>query len=121
MSAWRRFCARRDRYAHSLIWLACACERRPALSFVGVGRRFCFCARLCACVGACCVLVTRWARRSCGDCRALGGRVCVTCGARVLTSGVSRVGAWWLSCCRRVVRDGGFVGWLRFCATVVIV
>ena len=75
-SAWRRFCALRDRYAHSLTWLACACERRPALSFVGVGRRFYFCARLCACVGACCVLVTRWARRSCGDCRALGGRVC---------------------------------------------
>ncbi len=26
------------------------CERRPALSFCGVGRRFCFCARLCVCV-----------------------------------------------------------------------
>ena len=26
------------------------------------------------------------------------------CGARVLTCGVSRVGAWWVSCCRRVVR-----------------
>ena len=28
------------------------------------------------------------------------------CGARVLTRGVSRVGARWLSCCRRVVRAG---------------
>ena len=47
--------------------------------------------------------------------------VSARCGARVLTRGVSRVGAWWLSCCRRVVRDVGFVGWLRFCATVVVV
>lgn len=116
VSAWRRFCARRDRYARSLIWLVCACERRPALSFVGVGRRFYFCVfvRLCWCLlraGYAVGVAFLW--------RLL--RVCVMCGARVLTRGVSRVSAWWLSCCRRVVRDGGFVGWLRFCATVVAV
>lgn len=103
MRAWRRFCALRDRYARSLTWLVCACERRPALSFAGVwGGAFCAFVRLCWCllragyaVGA--AFLWRLLR--------VAG-VSAWCGARVLTCGVSRVGARWLSCCLRVARAG---------------
>ena len=42
---------------------------------------------------------------------------------RLFGAGVARVfvSMWCALGCRRVVRDGGFVGWLRFCATVVVV
>ena len=104
MSAWRRFCACRDRYARSLVWLVCACERRPALSFVGVGAALLL-LRVCApvlvpvacwlrggrCIPVATVVRLRDVWRACVDAR------CFAC-ERVVVVLLPPCGARWRAC-----------------------